>query len=210
MTSPVLHTPFDERRLTVEDQGGKGVFIAVVGPSGAGKDTVIDYARERFSKESVLFARRIITRPATAPGEDHEALSVEAFCAARETGAFALSWEAHGLHYGLPTELDSAIAQGSVVIANLSRAVIPALRDRYRTVVVVEITAQPEILVQRLANRGRETADDVAARMSRSKAVSAGERVVSIDNSGSVEQAGDKFVAIIRRALAASDLGQLI
>ena len=70
-----------------------GVFIAVVGPSGAGKDTLINYARERLAGETaVLFVRRTVTRPNEGAGEDHETLTSEEFDRRKRRGVFSLSW----------------------------------------------------------------------------------------------------------------------
>ena len=57
-----------------------GMFIAVVGQSGAGKDTIIGYARERFEgTDRVDFIRRTITRPSDASSEDHDSLDDPTF-----------------------------------------------------------------------------------------------------------------------------------
>ncbi len=103
-----------------------GVFVAVVGPSGAGKDTIISYARENFAEsQAVEFVRRVITRAADAASEDHDTLAEEEFEEAGKAGAFAVSWSAHGLRYGLPASLDTAIADGHVAVANVSRGALP-------------------------------------------------------------------------------------
>ncbi|WP_394888768.1 phosphonate metabolism protein/1,5-bisphosphokinase (PRPP-forming) PhnN [Mesorhizobium sp. AaZ16] len=185
-----------------------GVFIVVVGPSGAGKDTVIGYAAERLSpEEGVDFVRRVITRPCDGSSEIHDTLADAAFDEAEASGAFALTWQAHGLKYGLPANVDEAIANGHVAIANGSRGVIPTLRERYANVAVVEITASPEILAERLASRGRESRGEVLVRLARAAAVKlAGPGVVSIDNSGPREIAGERFMAIVRKAIAHSDV----
>lgn len=187
-----------------------GVFIAVVGPSGAGKDTILAYAREHFAGEdSVDFVRRVITRPSDGATEDHDTLTEEAFRDAEAKSAFALSWYAHGLHYGIPASVDVAIGDGRVAIANASRGTIAALRARYENVAVVEITARPEILAERLSARGRETREQVLARLARGGAMELSEPGVStIDNSGEKEIAGDRFVAIIRKAIAFADVGR--
>jgi ribose 1,5-bisphosphokinase len=185
-----------------------GVFIVVVGPSGAGKDTVIGYAAERVSpEEGVDFVRRVITRPCDGSSEIHDTLADAAFDEAEASGAFALTWQAHGLKYGLPAAVDDAIENGRVAIANGSRGVIPVLRERYANVAVVEITARPEILAERLASRGRESRGEVLARLARAAAVKlAGPGEVSIDNSGPREIAGERFMAIVRKAIAHSDV----
>lgn len=183
-----------------------GVFVAVVGPSGAGKDTIMGYARDRFAgDESVLFVRRVVTRPCDGSTEDHDSLADAAFDEALQHGAFALAWEAHGLKYGLPADVDGAIAEGRVAIANLSRGALAALKERYENVIVVEISAAPEILAERLAARGRESRGEVLARLARSARFDT-EGAVVIDNSGARENAGERFVAVIRKAIARADV----
>jgi ribose 1,5-bisphosphokinase len=180
-----------------------GVFIAVVGPSGAGKDTIIRYARDQFGKAGdVDFVRRVITRPSDTSSEDHDSLDEAAFDEADRHGAFALSWSAHGLKYGLPASVDVTIAKGRVAIANVSRGALAALRERYSNVAVVEITARPEILAERLAARGRESRGEVLTRLSRAAPIDPAPGLMSIDNSGPREEAGERFVAIVRKAIA--------
>ncbi len=176
-----------------------GTLVAVVGPSGAGKDSVIAYARERLSGEAAVhFVRRVITRPSVPSLEDHDTLSHAAFASAQAAGAFALSWTSHGLSYGIPVATDHEIRSGRVAVANLSRGALAALQGRYANVLVAEITASPEVLGRRLALRGRETAEEVAARLTRTVAEnrSAGQRHV-IDNSGALAEAGERFVALV-------------
>ena len=183
----------------------QGAFVAVVGPSGVGKDTLIAYARERMGageRTPVHFVRRVITRPADGSTEDNESLSPEEFERARAAGTFSLSWEAHGLQYGLPKSVDREIAAGHTVVANLSRAALDGLMARYRHVAVVAITASPETLAERLMARGRESAGEVSARLARastSPTALAG-AVTFIVNDGPVEKAGDALMTAIRAA----------
>jgi ribose 1,5-bisphosphokinase len=187
-----------------------GVFIAVVGPSGAGKDMVIAYAREHLGDDGdVHFVRRVITRPCDVSSEQHDTLDEVSFAEAAAAGAFALTWEAHGLSYGIPADVDAAIAAGRIVVANGSRTALPALRARYENVVVAQITARPEILADRLARRGRESRGEVLARLARAADIAiSGPSVATIDNSGERENAGREFVALIRKAIAFSDVGR--
>lgn len=185
-----------------------GVFVAVVGPSGAGKDTIIGYARDAFAEsQAIEFVRRVITRPADAASEDHDTLADEDFEEAEKAGAFAVSWPAHGLRYGLPISLDQTIADGHVAVANVSRGALPLIKARYANVVVTEITASAEILAQRLAARGRESRGEVLARLARSAELGLSvPGAVQIDNSGLREEAGERFVTLLRKAIAFSDV----
>ena len=108
-----------------------GTFVAVVGPSGAGKDAVIGYARSRLGGDPRFhFVRRVITRPCDGQSEIHDTMDVAQFHAAEAAGHFALTWRAHGLLYGLPATVDALIAAGRTVVANTSRGAIDALRGR--------------------------------------------------------------------------------
>lgn len=186
----------------------QGAFVAVVGPSGAGKDTLINYARARLDRAdgaAVSFVRRVITRHPDGSTEDHDSLSPEAFAVAEQGGAFALSWDAHGLRYGLPASIDAQIADGQVVVANVSRAAIPALRQRYRNVMVVLVTASAETLSTRLAARGRESGEEMIARLARGLEAPTGiaGAVTLVRNDGTVSEGGEALLTAIR---AAADL----
>jgi ribose 1,5-bisphosphokinase len=175
-----------------------GTFVAVVGASGVGKDSLIAHARARLPEQAVRFVRRVVTRPADGGSEDHDSLEETAFAAAEAEGRFALSWEAHGLRYGLPIGLERDLAEGRVVVANLSRAVIPALIERYPTAIVVEVTADRDVIAARLASRGRETADSIRKRLDRSIAERLPASTVRIDNSGPLDVAGQDFVRLLQ------------
>jgi ribose 1,5-bisphosphokinase len=184
-----------------------GAFVAVVGPSGAGKDTLIAYARAALAQEpQVEFVRRVITRVSDGATEDHDTLADAEFAAAEAQGAFALAWEAHGLRYGLPASVDRAIDNGYVAVANLSRGVLPALRLRYANVAVVEVTADPETLASRLAGRGRESREEILARLARTISCDTTGPAIALDNSGPKEVAGERLVTVIRKAMAFADI----
>jgi ribose 1,5-bisphosphokinase len=177
-----------------------GTFVAVVGASGAGKDSLINYARDSLG-DQVAVVRRVVTRVADGGSEDHESMSVEDFAASEQEGLFALSWEAHGLSYGLPIALEDDLAAGRVVIANLSRAALPRLVARYPNALVVEVTAAPEVIARRLAGRGREGGEDIRRRLERGSGFRLPSSTVSIDNSGALETAGVRFVTLLRDLL---------
>ena len=175
-----------------------GTFVAVVGPSGVGKDTLIRFAQDRLD-DRVCFVRRVVTRSADGNAEDHDTLDPEAFLAAEASGQFALSWAAHGLRYGLPIRLEQDLARNRVVVANLSRGVLPALEQRYPSAVVVSVVAEKTVLAQRLIQRGRETPAAVERRLARriaSDVLPAG--TITINNSGPLDLAGSQFVQLLQ------------
>ena len=91
-----------------------GPLFYVMGPSGAGKDSVLARARQLLAPDtSVIFAHRYITRPAEASGENHVALSDLEFAMRRTHGLFAFHWQAHGNHYGIGREIHAWRKAGS-------------------------------------------------------------------------------------------------
>ena len=177
-----------------------GTLFLVVGPSGAGKDTLMDGARAALAgNQDILFARRAITRPHDAGGEDHDAVTEEEFDTRHQAGEFMLDWQAHGLKYAIPAAYADDLAAGRHVIANVSRSVIGEAIARYSPAVVLEITASPETLAARLAGRGRESADEIRARLAR-EAASIPEDAVktTILNDGTADEGIAKFVAALK------------
>jgi phosphonate metabolism protein PhnN/1,5-bisphosphokinase (PRPP-forming) len=179
--------------------GQAGCFVLVVGPSGAGKDTVIDFAhRELVRDERFDFARRTVTRAAMA--EDHATMTPGEFAVAERTGAFALSWHSHGLGYGIPARVTEEALLGRIVVINASRGVIAdAVRIAPR-VVVAHVTAPIGVLAERLAARGRESKADIESRLAREVAVDgAGAEVVRVVNDGPPAKAGAEFLELLLR-----------
>lgn len=184
-----------------------GLFIAVVGPSGAGKDTLMRAVAARLqNRPDIRFAQRVITRDADPDNEDHEVLSRSEFADARQDGEFCLDWEAHGLCYSLRREAAAHVESGGVLIANLSRAVLSEAATQFSRMDVLEITARPDIRIERLLARGRETAEDIRSRIAREMPISVPNlpgRIVTIDNSGRLDDAVDALEAYLSEARSA-------
>lgn len=171
--------------------------MAVVGPSGAGKDTLMSRAAlDPALHPRVRFARRIVTRAALIGSEDHDSLDEADFARAKAQGAFALVWAAHGLSYGLPRSIKDQLAQNSTVVANLSRRSLDAAANAFGTLHIVEVAARPEILRARLSARGRETEASIVERLRRHVPIDPASTTgfLRIDNSGDVALATVLFV----------------
>lgn len=176
-----------------------GCLIPVVGPSGAGKDSLLDIARERLADDpAVRFARRWITRPAQAGSEDHRYLSESDFACRLASGDFALHWNSHGLRYGIDREIDAWLAGGCTVLFNASRAHLHIAQVCYPTLRAIAVVARPEILAHRLVQRQRENIQDIVARISRdAPPFPPGLPIVEVANEGRLESAADAFLAAI-------------
>lgn len=174
-----------------------GRLFAVVGPSGAGKDTLI--AAARAARPDLYVARRCITRPEEAGGEPFEGVTPEDFAARKAAGRFALDWQAHGLSYAIPAEIDRALAEGRDVIFNGSRAMLGPAWEQYPNLAVIHVTAAIPVLAARLAARGRESRDDIARRLARaSYEIPYGVPVRVVENNGTLARAVAAFLAALQ------------
>jgi ribose 1,5-bisphosphokinase len=171
---------------------GPGRLVLVVGPSGAGKDTLIDLARAACAGDAkVVFARRVVTRESSG-FEDNEQVTPDAFRQALARGDFAVHWEAHGLYYALREAINDDLRTGRTVVANISRSVIGRLRAAYADVVVAAVTAPPEVLAARLKARGRASDGPIAQRLQRAVADIVPD--VIIDNVGDPAEAAKLLI----------------
>jgi ribose 1,5-bisphosphokinase len=174
----------------------KGGFVFVVGPSGAGKDSLIGFARGAFANDPrIVFPRRVVTR-ASSEHEDHDSIDEAAFTEAETAGTFALCWRAHGLGYAIPKSARDQVETGKVAVCNISRRVVPWTRLHLPNVKVVEVTAPAEVLAARLAGRARLEDGDLAARLARSLEVWTPVDV-SIVNDRSIDEGGRELVNFI-------------
>lgn len=160
-----------------------GRFIAVVGPSGVGKDSVMQAMAAQDPR--ITLARRVITRPSDAGGEDFEGVAPDEFQRRRDAGEFALSWDAHGLSYAIPVTATVDLNEGRDVLANLSRAALIHAKNRFERFEVIYLTADRDVLAERLSARGRETASQIAGRLDRATVqLPDGIEALHLDNSG--------------------------
>jgi ribose 1,5-bisphosphokinase len=177
---------------------GPGRLLLVVGPSGAGKDTLLGLARTACADDpNIVFPRRVITRPAS-DSEENEEVSLEAFQHALAQGECAAHWEAHGHCYALRRGIDDELRAGRTVIANVSRTVVDLLRRDYADVLVVSITAPRQVLAERLAARSRVSDGKIEARLGRTVDENSSRPDATIVNTGSADYHARQLVRIIK------------
>ncbi len=168
---------------------GRGRLVLVVGPSGAGKDTLLARAAEQLAGDPrFVFPKRQVTRQADQQSEDHDTLSREDFERAHSGGECTLSWEAHGLGYVIPLSILDQVNNGLVAVCNGSRRILPEAKRKYPECRVIVIGADRDVRAQRLVARGRESAAEVASRLDREVRIDEpGFEAVHIDNSGDLK-----------------------
>jgi len=189
---------------TSAPQLARGVLALVVGPSGAGKDSLINAARRALAGDArVGFARRVVTRAAQLDSEDHDTLSPAEFEQGEAEGRWALSWRAHGLAYGIPVAILPRLAAGGLVVANVSRGAIADAERLPCGIVAIHVTAPPDVLLERLRKRGREPQGEARQRVLRDAPLTAARaRIVEVRNDGALADAEDQFIAVLRGLLS--------
>ncbi|PFG52378.1 ribose 1,5-bisphosphokinase [Marinobacter sp. LV10R520-4] len=177
-------------------------LIFIIGPSGSGKDTLIGLVRQRLGREpDVCFAHRYITRPASAGGENHIALTEDEFLARQSAELFAMSWHSHGCHYGIGIEVNQWLAMGLTVVVNGSRGYLSTALRLYPELCPVLVDVSSEVLRARLIQRGRETQESIEQRLSRNSefGVESGKDCLRVDNNHSPGAACERLLSIINR-----------
>ncbi|SFD05206.1 phosphonate metabolism protein/1,5-bisphosphokinase (PRPP-forming) PhnN [Tropicimonas isoalkanivorans] len=174
-----------------------GRLFAVVGPTGAGKHTLMAEAQKR--RPDLHLVRRVITRPEEAGGEPFEGVSQQEFARRKAAGDFALDWETNGVHYGIPTSIDRAISEGRDVLFNGSRGVLGQAWEEFPGLTVILVTASVPVLADRLAALGQESRADIARRLARADyEIPYGPPIVVVENDGALDQAVTAFLSVLQ------------
>jgi len=180
-----------------------GRLIYLIGPSGSGKDSLLEAARARLAERGCRIVRRVITRSAEAVGEAALSVSMQQFAEMEARGDFALSWRANGLAYGIARDIDDWLAAGDDVLVNGSRGHLQNARERYPDLVVLLLTVDQAVLRQRLLARGRESVLEIDQRLARNARFN--ERLLAdsepsvhlLDNSGPLDNTVKRLLACL-------------
>ncbi|AKJ30390.1 AAA family ATPase [Caldimonas brevitalea] len=172
-------------------------LIYVMGPSGAGKDTLLGRLRAMLPPHAPLhIARRSLTRAVQPGGEAHEHVAEAEMDGLLATRELALYWEANGCRYGIRSEELAPLAQGRWVVVNGSRGHWATLHAAAPKALGVLVQADPEVLAQRLARRGREDGAAMALRLQRATSLGAPPGcALVLDNSGPIERCAERFLS---------------
>jgi ribose 1,5-bisphosphokinase len=180
-----------------------GRLIYLMGPSGSGKDSLIEAARKPLQAQRCEVVRRVITRSAESVGEDAIGVTREEFARRKAEGDFALCWKANGLDYGIPVSIDQWLKEGYDVLVNGSRGHLAQALDRYPTLLPILLTVEEDVLRERLLRRGRESLAEIEARLRRNQLFlvddSVGEtRIHRLDNSGDLAITVAHLLSLLR------------
>lgn len=180
-----------------------GKLIYVMGSSGSGKDTLLDYVRKHFSPSIKLIqAHRYITRSHQSVGENHIELSSQEFDLRKANNLFAMHWESHNKKYGIGIEIEQWMQEGVNVILNGSRAYFPKAAAKYSSIIPILIKVSPEVLYERLITRGREPEEEIKKRVARANQFNIEvASLIVIQNDSSVEESGKAIIKAIMNAL---------
>lgn len=147
---------------------GPGLLFVVSGPSGAGKDTLVDALRERMPRlRYSVSATTRAPRPGEQHGEHYFFLDRAEFEANREEGEF-LEWrEYNGNLYGTPRAyVMETLAQGYDLVmkpeVNGALAIKAAFAD---AVLIFLVPDRLSHLRERLLARRTETNEEIARRL---------------------------------------------
>jgi ribose 1,5-bisphosphokinase len=173
-------------------------IVLVVGPSGSGKDTLLRSARNNFAgKGTITFARRYITRPPDE-NEDNYYVDVIGFDHLQKSGFFLSTWQAHQNHYGIPEHMVRESNSYSTIVCSISRSAIEDFDSRYGNVLTIHVTAEKDILRDRLLKRGREGKADIEKRLARAEKEVKANNLIIFDNSRNLRESCARFNSLIQ------------
>jgi len=206
------HVSDDPGRPDYTIDGAPGAMLIIIsGPSGVGKDTIIDELR-RHERERGLEDRRhyVVTVTTRAPragevdGVDYHFVSRDEFLRIRQARGFLEANEVHGNWYGSPRDqVRAALATGKDVILKIDVQGAQVVKEQVtQALLIFVIPPSMEALFQRLRTRATETADELELRQRNAALEIARQRdydKIVTNETGQVEQTAAKINRIIAK-----------
>ncbi len=172
-------------------------IIYVMGPSASGKDSVLNYLRAESVKNGFVIAHRYITRDAGAGSENHVELSQEEFDYRLNNNFFIYHWGAHGIRYGIGTEVKQWLSGEISVLVNGSREHFNSLDTSVKNeMLAIYIDADRDTRLQRLESRGRESEQEIKTRLDRQPLTNLS-NVELVTNNGSIEECANTILNLM-------------
>jgi guanylate kinase len=210
---PVLepvHVSDDPGRPDYVVEGAPGALLVIIsGPSGVGKDTIIDEMRRRERHDGRAGERHYVVtvttrapRDAEIDGVDYHFVSRETFLRMRAARGFLEANEVHGNWYGSPRDqVREALLAGRDVILKIDVQGAQTVKEQVsEALLIFIIPPSQETLFARLRARATETADELEVRQ-RDAAIELARQNdydhVVVNETGQVERTADKIEAII-------------
>ncbi len=180
------------------------LLIVVSGPSGSGKDTVVQRMQERgLPFHFVVTATTRPRRPGETHGKDYWFVSTEGFARMIERNELIEYAIVYGDYKGIPrAQVREALASGKDVVMRLDVQGAETVRRLVPDALLIFITTDSEEeLVKRLKTRDTETADSLAIRIATArkelKRVEAFDYVI-VNHDFRLDDAVDTVQAIIK------------
>lgn len=157
----------------VVDGAPGAMLIIISGPSGVGKDTIIDALRRRDVERNRDGERHyVVTCTTRAPrngevdGVDYQFLSREEFLRLRAARGFLEANEVHGNWYGSPRDqVRDALVAGRDVILKIDVQGAQVVKEQVSEALLIFVVPPSlEELFERLRTRATETAEQLEVR----------------------------------------------
>jgi guanylate kinase len=157
----------------VVDGAPGAMLIIISGPSGVGKDTIIDALRRRERETGRDGDRHYVVTCTTRPprngeidGVDYRFVSRDEFLRIRAERGFLEANEVHGNWYGSPRDqVRDALVRGRDVILKIDVQGAQVVKEQVTEALLIFVVPPSlETLFQRLRHRATETAEQLEVR----------------------------------------------
>ena len=181
------------------------LLIIISGPSGVGKDTIIEALRRRPHRPEYHY---VVTCTTRAPRADevrdrsYHFLTRDRFIELRDTGELLEANEVHGNWYGTPrAEVRAALAAGRDVILKIDVQGAQVVKERIAEALLIFVVPPSlEALFHRLRTRATETVDELELRQ-RNAAIELARQddydYVVVNETGQVQRTAERIDAIV-------------